>query len=365
MQPPRPSTLIAELSYQCPLHCPYCSNPLHIGAQTYRTELETEHWIRAFAEARALGVLQLALTGGEPMLRRDLVELCAGAREAGLYSSLITAGTLFTRERAQALKGAGLDHVQISIQSPDAGDNDRVAHNRSFEKKLAAARAAKEFDFPLTINCVLHRQNLDRIEELLDLSLDLGAQRLELANTQYYGWAVPNQAALMPSGEQLRRAEDAVARFRERVGPMVQVLWVLPDFYEELPKPCMGGWGRTALVVAPNGDALPCQAASTIPGLEFANVRDHPLEWIWTESDAFARFRGTDWMQEPCRTCPLGRQEEDWGGCRCQALRVAGDAAATDPVCRFSPHHERVVAARESAQTDEFVYRTMKRPARV
>ncbi len=361
MQPPRPSTLIAELSYQCPLHCPYCSNPLDIGGETYRHELETEHWIRAFGEARSLGVLQLALTGGEPMLRRDLVELCAGARDAGLYSSLITAGTLFTHERAQALKAAGLDHVQISIQSPDPEENDRIAGNRSFEKKLAAARHAKELDFPLTINCVLHRQNLDRIEEVLDLALDLGAQRLELANTQYYGWAVPNQEALMPSREQLLRAEDAVQRFRERVGPKVDVLWVLPDFYEDLPKPCMGGWGRTAMVIAPNGDVLPCQAASTIPGLEFANVRDHALEWIWSESDAFARFRGTDWMQEPCRTCPLGRQEVDWGGCRCQALRLAGDAAATDPVCRFSPHHDRVVAARDAAQTDELVYRTMKR----
>src|SRR5687768_16911284 len=258
----RPSTLIAELSYQCPLHCPYCSNPLEIGGETYRRELETEDWIRAFQEARGLGVLQLALTGGEPMLRRDLAELCAGARDAGLYSSLITAGTLFTRERAEALKEAGLDHVQVSIQSPDPEDNDRIAGNRSFEKKIAAARHARELDFPLTINCVLHRQNLDRIEELLDLTLELGAQRLELANTQYYGWAVPNQDALMPSWAQLQRAEEAVQRFRERVGPKVDVLWVLPDFYEELPKPCMGGWGRTAMVVAPNGDVLPCQAAS-------------------------------------------------------------------------------------------------------
>src|ERR671920_1164151 len=192
----RPSTLIAELSYQCPLHCPYCSNPLDIGGETYRRELETEDWIRVFREARGLGVLQLALTGGEPMLRRDLVELCAGARDAGLYSSLITAGTLFTRDRAQALKTAGLDHVQISIQSPHAEDNDRIAGNRSFAKKLTAARAARELDFPLTINCVLHRHNLDRIEELLALALDLGAQRLELANTQYYGWAVPNPAPL-------------------------------------------------------------------------------------------------------------------------------------------------------------------------
>ncbi len=365
MPHPRPFTLIAELSYRCPLHCPYCSNPVDIGADKYRRELETEDWIRTFHESRRLGVLQLALTGGEPMLRRDLVELCAGARDAGLYSSLITAGTLFTPERADVLKAAGLDHVQISIQSPDPEENDRIAGNRSFGKKIAAARLVKELDLPLTINCVLHRHNLDRIEELLDLALDLGAQRLELANTQYYGWAVPNQEALMPTWEQLQRGEEAVRRFRERVGPKVDVLWVLPDFYEELPKPCMGGWGRTAMVVAPNGDALPCQAASTIPGLEFANVREHPLEWIWNESDAFARFRGTDWMQEPCRTCPLGRQEEDWGGCRCQALRLAGDAAATDPVCRFSPHHDRVVAARESAQPREFVYRTMKRPARV
>ncbi|MFZ0976272.1 MAG: pyrroloquinoline quinone biosynthesis protein PqqE [Solirubrobacteraceae bacterium] len=367
MPAPRPFTLIAELSYQCPLHCPYCSNPVDIGHPKYSRAhlLATEDWVSTFEQARGLGVLQLALTGGEPMLRPDLVQLCAAARDAGLYSSLITAGTLFTRERARELKDAGLDHVQISFQSPDAEENDRIAGNRSFEKKLAAARAARELDFPLTINCVLHRQNLDRIEQMLDLTLELGAQRLELANTQYYGWAVVNQDALMPSVEQLRRGEEAVARFRERVGPTVDVLWVLPDMYEDLPKPCMGGWGRTAMVIAPNGDVLPCQAASTIPGLEFANVRAHSLEWIWNESDAFTRFRGTGWMGEPCRSCPLGRQEEDWGGCRCQALRLTGDAAATDPVCRLSPHHEHVVSMRESAQTDEFVYRTMKRPARV
>src|SRR6201995_5665517 len=341
MEAPSPFTLIAELSYQCPLHCPYCSNPVNIGGERYRDELTTEEWVRTFRQARGLGVLQLALTGGEPMLRRDLVELCAAAADAGLYSSLITAGTLFDADRAQALKAAGLDHVQISIQSPDPEDNDRIAGNRSFEKKIAAARLVRELDFPLTINCVLHRQNLDRIEELLDLTLELDAQRLELANTQYYGWAVVNQESLMPTWDQLQRGEEAVQRFRERVGPRVQVLWVLPDFYEDLPKPCMGGWGRTAMVVAPNGDVLPCQAASTIPGLQFANVREHPLEWIWNESDAFARFRGTDWMQEPCRSCPLGRQEEDWGGCRCQAFRLAGDPGATAPVFPPSPHHDR------------------------
>ena len=365
MPPPRPYTLVAELSYRCPLRCPYCSNPVEIGAERYRAELETEHWARVFREARALGVLQLALTGGEPLVRRDLDELVVAGRAAGLYSTLVTGGTLLTRERAERLKEAGLDHVQVSIQSPDPRENDRIAGNRSFEKKLAAARAARELGFPLTINCVLHRQNLDRVEEILRLAEALDAQRLELANTQYYGWAVLNQQALLPTREQLQRGEEAVQRFRARVGPRITVLWVLPDYYEDLPKPCMAGWARTTLVVAPNGDALPCQAASTIPGLELPNVRDRPLDWIWHEADAFTRFRGTAWMQEPCRSCPLGRQEEDWGGCRCQALRLAGDAAATDPVCRFSPHHGIVVAARESVQRDRFVYRTMRRPARV
>src|SRR3954454_142919 len=261
MPPPRPYTLVAELSYRCPLHCPYCSNPAAITGERYRDELQTEHWTRVFAEARALGVLQLALTGGEPMVRRDLDELVAAARATGLYSTLVTAGIHFTPERAAQLKAAGLDHVQVSIQSPDPEENDRIAGIRSFDKKIAAARAARELGLPLTINCVLHRQNLDRIEEILELTEALGAQRLELANTQYYGWAVVNQQPLIPTRAQLERGEEAVRRFRERVGPRITVLWVLPDYYEELPKPCMGGWGQVAIVVAPNGDALPCQAA--------------------------------------------------------------------------------------------------------
>jgi pyrroloquinoline quinone biosynthesis protein E len=360
-EPPRPYTLVAELSYKCPLHCPYCSNPVDIGGDRWRGELETEHWTRVFHEARGLGVLQLALTGGEPMVRRDLDVLVAAGRDAGLYSTLVTAGIHFTPERAAQLKAAGLDHVQVSIQSPDPDENDHIAGVRSFDKKIAAARTARELGFPLTVNCVLHRQNLDRIEEILALTEELGAQRLELANTQYYGWAVVNQAALVPTRAQLERGEEAVRRFRERVGPRISVLWVLPDLYEDLPKPCMGGWGRTTIVVAPNGEALPCQAAATIPGLEFPNVRDRSLEWIWQESAAFGSFRGTDWMPEPCRSCPLDRQEEDWGGCRCQALRLTGDAAAIDPVCRFSPHHGTVVAARDAAQTDELVHRTTRR----
>ena len=356
----RPLTLIAELSYRCPLRCPYCSNPLEIGKLAYRDELVTGDWVRVFGEAARLGVLQLALTGGEPMLRRDLPQLCEAARDAGLYTSLITAGTLFDAARARELRRAGLDHVQISIQSSDPDDNDRIAGNRSFVKKIAAARLARRLGFPLTINCVLHRHNLDRIDEILELALELGAQRLELANTQYYGWAVLNQAALMPTREQLEHAEAAVNRFRQRVGPQLDILWVLPDYYEDLPKPCMGGWARTALVVVPNGDVLPCQAASTIPGLAIDNVRERSLEWIWNESDAFTRFRGTDWMQEPCRTCPLGRQQEDFGGCRCQAMRLTGDAAATDPVCRFSADHHQVAQARDAAHDGEFIYRTLR-----
>jgi len=368
---PRPLTLIAELSYRCPLRCPYCSNPLEIGARAYREELDTADWARVFGEAGRLGVLQLALTGGEPMLRRDLAALCSQARDAGLYSSLITAGTMFDDERANELLRAGLDHVQISIQSPDPDDNDRIAGNRSFAKKIAAARLAKRLGFPLTINCVLHRHNLDRVSQLLELALELGAQRVELANTQYYGWAVANQTALMPTRDQLERAEQAVTRFRDRVGPRLEILWVLPDFYEDLPKPCMGGWARTSIVIAPNGDALPCQAAATIPDLPLANVSEHPLEWIWNDSEAFQRFRGTGWMQQPCRSCPLGRQTEDFGGCRCQALRLTGDAAATDPVCRYSPAHERLVRARDEAAAGdgaapadpgEFVYRSMRAP---
>src|ERR671938_2162881 len=249
MSPTRPYSLVAELSYRCPLHCPYCSNPVDLGA---------------------------------------------AGRAAGLYSTLVTGGTPLTRERAERLKEAGLDHVQVSVQSPDPQENDRIAGIRSFEKKLAAARAARALRLPLTINCVLHRQNLDRIEEILALAEELDAQRLELANTQYYGWAVVNQEALMPTRAQLERGEEAVRRFRERVGPRITVLWVLPDVYEDLPKPCMGGWGQTTIVVAPNGEALPCQAATTIPGLEFANLRAHSLEWIWDESDALTRFRGTD-----------------------------------------------------------------------
>jgi len=365
MQAPNPLLLIAELSYKCPLHCPYCSNPLAISQSRYQAELSTADWSRVFQEAADLGVLQLAFTGGEPLVRKDAVELARASTQAGLYSTLVTAGTPFTRKRGEALRQAGLDHVQISIQDSDPLESDRIAGTKSFAKKIEAARIARELGFPLTINVVLHRRNLDRIEAIIALAEGLGARRLELANTQYQGWALINRTALMPTREQLQLGEQAVRVARQRLGPKMEILWVLPDYFEEYPKPCMGGWGRDAMVITPNGDVLPCQAASTIKDLEFANVRDRPLAEIWFESDAFQRFRGIDWMPEPCRSCPLDRQEVDFGGCRCQALALVGDAAAVDPVCRFSPDHEIIVQAREGVGNDELVYRTVDEPVPV
>jgi pyrroloquinoline quinone biosynthesis protein E len=366
-----PLLLIAELSYKCPLHCPYCSNPLSIGEDKYNDELSTEDWSRVFHEAAELGVLQLALTGGEPLVRKDAEELVRASRDAGLYSTLVTAGTPFTRRRAEALREAGLDHVQVSIQDSDPISSDRIAGTKSFSKKIEAARLARELGFPLTINVVLHKQNLDRIEQIIELAEDLDARRVELANTQYQGWAAINRQALMPTRAQLDHGEAVVQAARERLGAKMEILWVLPDYFEDYPKPCMGGWGRDAMVVAPNGDVLPCQAASTIPELEFDNVRDKHLGEIWYQSAAFERFRGTDWMPEPCRSCPLDRQEVDFGGCRCQALALVGDASAVDPVCKFSPHHSIVVDARQAAQAlvenddEAFNYRvTEKVPSR-
>jgi PqqA peptide cyclase len=361
-----PYSMVAELTYRCPLRCPYCSNPVDCGSDGYRAELAAEEWARVFREAANLGVLQLGLTGGEPLARRDLPELIAAAAAAQLYTTLVTAALSLDRPMAERLRDAGLDHVQISIQDSDPTSSDRIAGTRSWTRKIDAARIVRELDFPLTINCVLHRQNLDRIGEILALAESLGADRVELANTQYYGWALVNRAALMPTREQLERAEEVVAGFRARLGPRMEILYVVPDYFDGEPKPCSGGWGRQTMVVAPDGSVMPCHAASSIPGLEFDNVRDQPLEWIWTHSPAFNRFRGTDWMPEPCASCP--KREIDYGGCRCQALLLTGDATATDPTCSLSPHHDLVVAARDGARAEPplspsipLTYRSMKR----
>jgi PqqA peptide cyclase len=360
-----PLLLIAELTYRCPLHCPYCSNPTDIGAAKYQDELPGEDWQRVFRESSELGVLQLALTGGEPMARKEIVDLVTTSTESGLYSTLVTSAMPFPRRRVEALHAAGLDHVQISFQHSDPKLADEIGGTIAFDRKVKAAALARELDFPLTVNCVLHRRNIDDVESIIDMAVDLGARRLELANTQYHGWATVNRDALMPTRAQLERGEAAVMAARERLGAKLEILWVLPDYYEEVPKPCMGGWAHDAILVQPNGDVLPCQAAAGVPGFTPPNVRDASLAEIWFESDLFNAFRGTEWMQEPCLSCPLGRQHEDFGGCRCQALALTGDAAATDPVCQFSPHHEVITAARREsddagpAEPPPFVYRDL------
>ncbi|MFI9202385.1 pyrroloquinoline quinone biosynthesis protein PqqE [Streptomyces sp. NPDC053048] len=336
----RPLGMLAELTYRCPLRCAYCSNPLDLAA--YDAELTLAEWCRVLDEARALGVLQAHLSGGEPLLRRDLPRIVAHAHGLGLYTSLVTGGQALSVGRLAALTAAGLDHVQISLQDAEAAGADALAGAPAHRRKLAAAGRVKEAGLPLTLNVVLHRANIGRTGALVDLAVALGADRLELANTQYYGWALLNRRALLPTREQLEAAEAVVRRERERLAGRLEIVYVTSDHHEGVPKPCMHGWGSRQLTVAPNGDVLPCPAAASIPDLDVPNVRAAALADIWFRSPAFNRFRGTDWMREPCRSCP--RKEIDHGGCRCQAFQLTGDAAATDPVCRLSPHHGLVAA---------------------
>jgi pyrroloquinoline quinone biosynthesis protein E len=340
----KPFGLLAELTYACPLHCPYCSNPLSMSG--YGDELTTAEWLRVLDEARELGVLQLHLSGGEPLQRRDLTEIAQHASELGLYTNLITSGLGLSARRAEELRAAGLDHVQISIQADEAALSDRIAGTPSFERKLTAARMVKKLDWPLTLNVVLHRHNVDRIARILGLAEELGADRIELAHTQYYGWALRNRDALLPGQAQLERAKAVVRAARERLRGRMEIIYVLPDYHSRYPKPCMGGWGRRQLTVVPNGDVLPCPTAHEVP-LPRASVREHALAWIWAHSPVFQSFRGTSWMPEPCRGCD--RRELDFGGCRCQAFQLTGDAARTDPVCHLSPDHEIVAAAVRAA----------------
>ncbi|QKT02687.1 pyrroloquinoline quinone biosynthesis protein PqqE [Ectothiorhodospiraceae bacterium 2226] len=335
---PRPLWLLAELTHSCPLQCPYCSNPLALAARD--TELSTAEWVRVLGEARRLGAAQLGLSGGEPLVRRDLEEIVAAARALGYYTNLLTSGFGLDAARLAALRAAGLDHVQVSFQADEPVLNDRLAGTSSFAGKLATARAVKAAGYPMVLNVVLHRHNLDRVREILELALELGADYVELANAQYHGWAYRNRHWLLPTREQLARAEAVVAEVRARIGRRMRIYFVVPDYFEGRPKPCMNGWGQVFLGVAPDGTALPCHAAAGLPGLNLPNVRRHSLEWIWRDSPAFAAFRGEDWMQAPCAACE--ERGTCFGGCRCQAQLIAGEARAADPACDKSPHHARL-----------------------
>ncbi|HEY3685169.1 MAG TPA: pyrroloquinoline quinone biosynthesis protein PqqE [Streptosporangiaceae bacterium] len=339
-----PFGLLAELTYRCPLACAYCSNPVNMA--DYTDELTTAEWLRVLAGAADLGVLQFHLSGGEPLLRRDLAEIVAGAHGLGMYTNLVTSALGLSRTKAEELRAAGLDHVQVSVQADDPALSDRIAGTPSFRRKIAAMGLVKELGWPLTVNVVLHRRNIDRVAGVLRLAEDVGADRVELANTQYYGWAWRNRDALLPSRAQLEAAEVVVRAARERLRDRMDVLYVIPDYYSRYPKPCMSGWASRMLTVTPNGDVLPCPAAQSLP-LPRASVRERSLDWIWTRSPVMNAYRGTDWMPDPCRTCD--RRDVDFGGCRCQAFQLTGDAARTDPVCHLSPDHGLVARAVDAA----------------
>jgi coenzyme PQQ biosynthesis protein E len=337
---PRPYALLAEITYRCPLHCPYCSNPTRARNDG---ELATDEWARVIGEAAALGVLQIGFSGGEPLARRDLADLVRSAREANLYTNLITSGIGLDDDRVRALRNAGLDSVQLSFQSDATDLADEIAGVRAHQRKLDAAAKIRAAGIPLSLNFVIHRRNIDRLPQMIDLAESLQAERVELANVQFYGWAFLNRAALLPTREQVVRAREIATAAKARLAGKIDIFYVLPDYYETRPKPCLNGWGQRYLTVNPVGDVLPCPTASSaIPDLRFENVRARALDWIWRESESFNRFRGTEWMPEPCLSCP--QREIDFGGCRCQAALLTGNAANTDPVCELSPNRAGVDA---------------------
>jgi pyrroloquinoline quinone biosynthesis protein E len=355
--PAAPLALLAELTHRCPLRCPYCYNTLELEKAS--AELATDAWKRVLDEAAELGILQVHFSGGEPTARADLVELVGHATHVGLYANLITSGVLLDAGKVDALCRAGLEHVQLSFQDTRGEEGDRIAgHAGAHAKKLAAARLIREAGLSITLNAVVHRGNIDRLEEVLDLAVTLGARRIEVAQVQYYGWALANRAAFMPTRAQLERATEVAEKAMERLKGVLVIDYVVPDYYARHPKACMGGWGRRFLNVTPSGKVLPCHAAETIPGLRFDRVGERSLADIWQNSEAFRCFRGTGWMPEPCRSCE--RREVDWGGCRCQALALTGDARNTDPACEHSPHHAEIAALAEAesgAPPPPFVYR--------
>ena len=345
-RPGPPLWLLAELTYRCPLHCAFCFNPVDFATQ--EQELSTEGWLKVLREARAMGSVQCGFSGGEPMLRDDLEILVAEANSLGFYTNLLTTGVGLTEKRALALKEAGLAHIQLSFQDSTRESNDFLSNTRTFDLKKRVAALIKEHEWPMVLNCVIHRMNIDHIDKIIDMALELGAEYLELANAQYYSWAVVNRDHLLPSREQLEAAERITNEYREKIGDRMKIIFVVPDYYENRPKKCMNGWGNVFLTIAPDGTALPCHTARMLPGLDFPTVSEHSLEHIWYESEGFNRYRGTSWMKEPCKSCP--EAEDDLGGCRCQAFMLANDPAMADPVCDKSPHRSVVDDAIARAQ---------------
>ena len=346
-----PLWLLAEVTYRCPLHCVFCYNPLDFAKTERADELSTADWLRVLREARALGAVQCGFSGGEPLMRDDLEELIAEAHRLGYYTNLLTSGVGLTKERAAALKAAGLDHVQLSFQDSTRELNDFLSHTRTFQLKQEVGETIKALGWPMVMNVVIHRLNIDHIDRIIAMADALGAEYLELANSQYYSWAHLNRDHLLPTSEQIRRAEAVTDAWRAKVADRMKLFFVAPDYHEGKPKKCMNGWGNVFLTVTPDGTALPCHTAKMLPGLAFPNVREHDLRHIWHDSEGFNRYRGTGWMKGACVTCP--DKEKDLGGCRCQAFLLAGDPAATDPVCLKSAHHGVVQAAVAAADAGE------------
>lgn len=344
----KPLWLVLELTYRCPLKCPWCSNPVDYTRREDE-ELSTAEWKRVLREGRELGALQLGFTGGEPLLRDDLEELVADASALGYYTNLITSGVGLSEERLVALKQAGLNQIQLSLQSSERELTDRLVGARVFDLKVKVAHLIKAHGFPMVLNVPVFRHNIDQVEDILALAEDIGVDYLEFANIQYYNWALINREALLPTREQLEAAERAVQAARARLGERMTIYFVIPDYFEGRPKACMNGWGSIHLTIAPDGAAMPCQEARVIEGLEFPSVRAQSLAWLWNESPTFRKFRGDEWMREPCRSCP--EKEQDFGGCRCQAFLLTGDASNTDPACARSPQHHLVGDAIARAQT--------------
>ncbi len=342
-----PLALIAEVTHRCPLHCVYCSNPMQLAGT--KEELSTEEWTNVFQQCGKLGMLHAHFTGGEPLARTDLTELISAARAAGLYTNLITSGIGLSDQRLHALVNAGLDHIQISFQDSREDAANWIAGAKAHAHKIELSRVIRQYKIAFTVNLVVHRQNLDHLEEMIAFIEQLNPERVEIAHTQYYGWALANRAALLPTRAQLEQAVAIIGEAEKRLAGKIRLDSVVPDYYAKYPKACMGGWGRRLMLINPAGKVLPCHAAEVLPGLSFENVRDKTLQWIWQESSSFRRFRGEDWMPEPCRTCD--RRTEDFGGCRCQAFLLAGDATVTDPACSLAPSHAIVESAVHEANS--------------